>query len=96
MLDAMRRTTISTIGESFAPVTLPLFLTNVMLVEGLFSVPGFFNNVWGAIGHNDESAIDLPIITAAALWTTVLLIVLGLVADVMLGLLDPKVRDAAL
>jgi len=80
---------------SFAPVTLPLFLTNVMLVEQLFSVPGFFHHVWDAIGHNDENAINLPIIMAAALWTSVLLIVLAVVADAMLGLLDPKVRDAA-
>jgi peptide/nickel transport system permease protein len=80
---------------SFAPVTLPLFLTNVMLVERLFSVPGFFHNVWGAIGHNNESAINLPIIVAAALWTTVLLIVLGILADVVLERLDPRVRDAA-
>jgi peptide/nickel transport system permease protein len=80
---------------SFAPVTLPLFLTNVMLVERVFSVPGFFHYVWDAIGHNDESAINLPIIIAAALWTTVLLIVLGMIADTILGQLDPRVRDAA-
>jgi peptide/nickel transport system permease protein len=80
---------------SFAPVTLPLFLTNVMLVERLFSVPGFFHNVWEAIGHNGESATNAPIIMAAALWTTVLLIVLGLLADAILGLLDPRVRGAA-
>jgi peptide/nickel transport system permease protein len=80
---------------SFAPVTLPLFLTNVMLVERLFSVPGFFHNVWEAIGHNGESAINLPIIITAALWTTVLLIVLGIIADAILGLLDPQVRGAA-
>jgi peptide/nickel transport system permease protein len=80
---------------SFAPVTLPLFLTNVMLVERVFSVPGFFHNVWEAIGHNGESAINLPIITAAALWTAVLVVVLGLLADAILGLLDPHVRGAA-
>jgi peptide/nickel transport system permease protein len=80
---------------SFAPVTLPLFLTNVMLVERVFSVPGFFHYVWAAIGHNDESAINLPIIIAAALWTTVLLIVLGMLADVILERLDPRVRGAA-
>jgi peptide/nickel transport system permease protein len=80
---------------SFAPVTLPLFLTNVMLVEKVFSVPGFFYYVWGAIGHNDENAINLPIIVMAALWTTVLLIVLGLLADTVLERLDPRVRDAA-
>jgi peptide/nickel transport system permease protein len=80
---------------SFAPVTLPLFLTNVMLVERLFSVPGFFHYVWEAIGHNGESAINLPIIITAALWTTVLLIILGIIADAILGRLDPRVRDAA-
>ena len=66
-----------------------------MLVERLFSVPGFFHHVWDAIGHNDENAINLPIIMAAALWTSVLLIVLAVLADAMLGLLDPKVRGAA-
>ena len=79
---------------SFAPVTLPLFLTNVMLVERVFSIPGFFHHVWDAVGHNDESAINLPIIITAALWTTVLLIVLGIIADAILGRLDPRVRSA--
>jgi peptide/nickel transport system permease protein len=81
---------------SFAPVSLPLFLTNVMLVERVFSVPGFFHNVWGAIGHNGPSAINLPIIIAAALWTTVLLIILGMLSDAVLGRIDPRVRGAAL
>ncbi len=80
---------------SFAPVTLPLFLTNVMLVEQVFSVPGFFYSLWAAIGHNGESAINLPIVIAAALWTTVLLIVLGMLADAIVGRLDPRVRGAA-
>lgn len=81
---------------SFAPVTLPLFLTNVMLVERVFSVPGFYRYVWDAIGHNGENVINLPIVVAGALWTTVLLIVLGIIADAILGQLDPRVRGAAL
>ena len=80
---------------SFAPVTLPLFLTNVMLVERVFSVPGFYYDLWEAIGHNEENATNLPIIIAAALWTTVLLIVLGILADAILERLDPRVRGAA-
>ena len=80
---------------SFAPVTLPLFLTNVALVEQVFSVPGFFHYLWDAIGNNDESAINLPIMITAALWTTVLLIVLSIIADAILGQLDPRVRDSA-
>jgi peptide/nickel transport system permease protein len=86
-----------TVGATvaFAPVTLPLFLTNVMLVERVFSVPGFFHYLWAAVGHNDESAIDLPIIITAALWTTVLLIILGLIADVIVDQIDPRVRSSA-
>jgi peptide/nickel transport system permease protein len=79
---------------AFAPVTLPLFLTNVMLVEKVFSVPGFFHYVWAAIGQNNESVINLPIVTAAALWMTVLLIVLGLLSDLLVNQLDPRVRGA--
>ena len=79
---------------SFAPVTLPLFLTNVMLVERVFSVPGFYYDLWEAIGHNDEYATNLPIVISAALWTTVLLIVLGILADAILWRLDPRVRSA--
>jgi peptide/nickel transport system permease protein len=80
---------------SFAPVSLPLFLTNVMLVERVFSVPGFFHLIWKAVGHNNENDINLPIIVGGALWTTALVIVLGLLADAILGRLDPRVRDAA-
>jgi len=80
---------------AFAPVTLPLFLTNVMLVERLFSVPGFFANLWEAIGHNSETATNLPIIITAALWTTVLLIVLSIIADAIVEQLDPRVRGSA-
>jgi len=80
---------------SFAPVTLPLFLTNVMLVERVFSVPGFFHYTWEAIGHNEENAINLPIVIAAALWMTVLLIVLAMLADAVLARLDPRVTDTA-
>jgi ABC-type dipeptide/oligopeptide/nickel transport system permease component len=79
---------------SVAPVTLPLFLTNVMLVEKVFSVPGFLHNVWEAIGHNDESATNLPIIITAALWVTVLLIFLSILADAILAQLDPRVRGS--
>ena len=80
---------------SFAPVTLPLFLTNVMLVEQVFSVPGFFYYVLGCDRPQQQNAINRPIVIAAALWMTVLLIVLGLLADAILWRLDPRVRGAA-
>ena len=38
--------------------------------------------------------INLPIVIAAALWMTVLLIVLGMLADAIVARLDPRVRGA--
>jgi peptide/nickel transport system permease protein len=80
---------------SFASVSVPLFVTNLMLVEKVFAVPGFFHLLWKAIGHNAESDVNLPLIIAGALWAAVLVIVLGLVGDAVLGRLDPRVRSAA-
>jgi peptide/nickel transport system permease protein len=80
---------------SFAGVSVPLIVLNVVLVERVLSVPGFFHYLWKAIGHNPETSIDLNMIGAIALWATVLIIVLELVSDAILGRLDPRIRDAA-
>ena len=80
---------------SFVGVSVPLIVTNVVLVERVLGVPGFFHYLWKAVGHNSESQIDLSTLSALALWATVLVIGLGLVADAVLGRLDPRVRDAA-
>jgi peptide/nickel transport system permease protein len=80
---------------SFVGVSIPLIVTNVVLVERVLGVPGFFHYLWKAVGHNAESTIDLTTLSALALWATVLVILLGLVADAALGRLDPRIRDAA-
>jgi peptide/nickel transport system permease protein len=80
---------------SFVGVSIPLIVLNVVLVERVLGVPGFFHYLWKAVGHNSESALDLATLSAIALWATVLVIVLELVADAALGRLDPRIRDAA-
>lgn len=80
---------------SFAAVTLPLFIINVVLVERVFAVPGSFEYLWRALGHNGESEVNLPVIGTAAQWATVLVIVLGILSDAVLARLDPRVRAAA-
>jgi peptide/nickel transport system permease protein len=80
---------------SFVGVSVPLIVFNVVLVERVLGVPGFFHYLWKAVGHNSESAIDLTTLSALALWATVLVIALELVSDAVLGRLDPRIRAAA-
>jgi peptide/nickel transport system permease protein len=80
---------------SFVGVSVPLIVSNVVLVERVLGVPGFFHLLWKAVGHNSESSLDLATLSAMALWATVLVIGLELVADALLGRLDPRIRDAA-
>lgn len=80
---------------AFVGASVPLFILNIVLVERVFSVPGFFHDLWEAMGHNDESAIDLGTVSAVAQWATVFVIVLGILSDAVLARLDPRVRYSA-
>jgi ABC-type dipeptide/oligopeptide/nickel transport system permease component len=85
---------------SFIAVSAPLIITNVVLVERTLSVPGFFKYTWRAAGHENLSVAardpvpDLPLLCALGLWGAVLLIVLGLIADGIVALFDPRVRTS--
>jgi peptide/nickel transport system permease protein len=79
---------------SFVGVSIPLLITNIVLVERVFSVPGFFRYTWRAIGHVEVRNIhqrDYPMIQALTLWGAVLIIVSGLILDAVLHRLDPRI-----
>jgi peptide/nickel transport system permease protein len=80
---------------SFVGVSAPLIVTNMVLVERTMSVPGFFKYLWRASGHANpgrDPIPDFPLLCALGLWTAVLLIVVGLIADWIVSRLDPRVR----
>jgi peptide/nickel transport system permease protein len=81
---------------SFVGVSAPLIITNLVLVERILSVPGFFRYTWRAAGHPNPGEYfllpDYALLCALALWAAVLLIVLGLIADGIVSRLDPRVR----
>jgi len=83
---------------SFIAVSAPLTITNMVLVERTLNVPGFFKYTWRAAGHENLSAVvrdpvpDFALLCALGLWGALLLIVLGLVADGIVSLFDPRVR----
>jgi peptide/nickel transport system permease protein len=73
---------------------IPLAVTNVLLVEYLFSIPGFFANTRHALGQISPYAPDIPVLQALALWAGLIIVVMSVIVDVALNALDPRVRTS--
>ena len=97
------------VRPSYAPVAsligawVPTFVTNMVLVEFVFFIPGFlglsrraFGQAPGTLVPNEPVGhIDIVMVQALALWTAVLIVVVSALADVVLAVLDPRVRGPA-
>jgi peptide/nickel transport system permease protein len=79
---------------SFVGATVPAVVTNVVLVETVFSVPGFFRHTRRALGQvpGFPPGIDPPTLQALALWGAVMIVVVGIVCDLVLVAVDPRIR----
>src|SRR6185503_17985322 len=73
----------------------PFMVTNMVLIEYVFSVPGFFRHMKRALGQAPgwPPTIDIPTLQALALWAAVLIVVLSLLADLAIAGLDPRIRS---
>ncbi len=80
---------------------VPTFVTNMVLVEFVFFIPGFLGLSRRAFGQAPGTlvptepigAIDIVMVQALALWTAVLILFVSALADVALATLDPRVRS---
>jgi peptide/nickel transport system permease protein len=75
----------------------PILVLNIVLVEYVFSVPGFFRHMRKALGQNeglDDKFIDIPMLQGIALWAAVLIVALSLLGDLAIMRLDPRVRSS--
>jgi peptide/nickel transport system permease protein len=88
--------------SSFATVaslfgaSAPILVTNMVLVESVFSVPGFFFHMRRALGQNvggDDKSINIPMLQAISMWAAVLIVALSLVGDLALMRYDPRIRQ---
>jgi peptide/nickel transport system permease protein len=70
----------------------PTIITNLVLVEAVFSVPGFFLNIRRALGQAGSTIVDVPMLQAQAIWGAVLIVALGALADLVIAGVDPRVR----
>ncbi len=88
-----RAATVSLVG-----VSAPIVVTNLILVERVFAVPGFFFHTWRATGHSDTlrrtPAIDFEMLAAIAIWSAVFIVVISLAVEFALRRIDPRVRTA--
>jgi peptide/nickel transport system permease protein len=96
-----------TVRPSYAPVAsligawVPTFVTNMVLVEFVFFVPGFlglsrraFGQAPGTLVPNEPVGhIDIVMVQALALWTALLIVLVSALSDVVLAMLDPRVRS---
>ena len=72
---------------SWVGSAVPFVVLNMVLVEFVFSVPGFFRHTWRAFGKAPgyPPGIDYPTLQAIGLWAAVSIVVVGLLADLALA-----------
>jgi peptide/nickel transport system permease protein len=73
----------------------PVMVMNVVLVEWVFSIPGFFRHMRRALGQNygaPENYIDIPMLQGLAMWAAVLIVAVSLFADLAIARVDPRIR----
>jgi peptide/nickel transport system permease protein len=84
----------ATVASLFGALA-PILVTNMVLVESVFSVPGFFRHMRRALGQNvggDDKTIDIPMIQAISMWAAVLIVALSLLGDLAIMRYDPRIR----
>ena len=72
---------------TLAGVTVPVMVTNMVLVELTFSIPGVFQTIRSSM---DDA--DFPVIQGTVIAAAFLVAVSSLAVDIALAWLDPKVR----
>jgi ABC-type dipeptide/oligopeptide/nickel transport system permease component len=66
--------------------SIPVFVTNVVLVDWVWNVPGFWFATRRALDQDPFfPGIDVPMLKALSLWTALVIVVLSVLADDALG-----------
>lgn len=62
-------------------------LSGAVITESIFGIPGI-----GRIAVNAIQNRDMPLLQGAVMFTTVLVIIGNLVADILYSILDPRIK----
>jgi peptide/nickel transport system permease protein len=74
---------------SLVGVTMGTVITNAILVEYTFSIPGMFSLMTRALAE-----VDLAVVTGVAIAGALMVTTANLLADLVHAWLDPRVRTA--
>ncbi len=70
-----------------------LIVTNVLITESVFSVPGFLLHTRRALKPPlTPETPDIPLLQALAVWGAVLVVVLSIISDLLVMAKDPRIR----
>ena len=70
-------------------ISIPLLVTNLVLVEKVFAVPGMFQNMTQAMG-----SADFPVLMGMTITVAALVAFATFAVDVALAALDPTIRTS--
>jgi peptide/nickel transport system permease protein len=75
-------------------VSAPMMVTNMVLIEFVWSVPGSFRFMRAALGQNlgGSGIPDVSMLQTLAVWAAVLIVILGILGDLAIVWLDPYLR----
>ena len=90
---------------SLVGISAPIVVINLILVERVFAVQGFFVHTWKATGRAGDGyqdglrggtkpEIDLEMLAGIAIWASVFVVLLSFAMEFALLRLDPRVRAA--
>jgi peptide/nickel transport system permease protein len=91
---------------SVVGLSAPVVVINLILVERVFAVQGFFVHTWKATGRTGDGyqdglrggtapSIDLEMLVGIAIWASVFVVVLSFAMEFALLQLDPRIRHAS-
>jgi peptide/nickel transport system permease protein len=72
-----------------AAIDIPLYLTGVVFIETVFSLPGM-----GRLFYDSLTRRDYPVLMGVLLFSAVLIIIGNLIADLLYAWLDPRISFA--
>ena len=85
--------TFATVASLFG-ASAPIMVTNIVLVQWVFSIPGSFRHLRRALGQSPgfDNTIDIPMVQMLGVWAAVLIVVVSLLGDLAIVKLDPRIR----
>lgn len=69
-------------------MSIPYLISGAMIIENLFVIPGM-----GTVITQSIRVMDFPVVQAAVLLIAALVIVCNIASDILMAILDPRVRE---